>query len=198
MYLKHIISCILSQPLGLCDRCGYTRYKYIRYRSDAETCGYTRYRYIRYRDIPQTHTTDNICGYTRYRYIRYRDIPQTHTTDTAVTSDTNARLLACMIDVTAASLVCVCDNVYLMYAPLDMHDRCAADRAQILDMHDRAQILDMHDRCVADRAQIRRRDRCAADTAHTSSVAAGLYRRMPNPRCQAAPSPLAARLLPIC
>ena len=152
MYLKHIISCILSQPLGLCDRCGYTRYKYIRYRSDAETC-----------------------GYTRYRYIRYRDIPQTHTTDTAVTSDTNARLLACMIDVTAASLVCVCDNVYLMYAPLDMHDRCAADRAQI-----------------------RRRDRCAADTAHTSSVAAGLYRRMPNPRCQAAPSPLAARLLPIC
>ena len=166
MYLKHIISCILSQPLGLCDRCGYTRYKYIRYRSDAETC-----------------------GYTRYRYIRYRDIPQTHTTDTAVTSDTNARLLACMIDVTAASLVCVCDNVYLMYAPLDMHDRCAADRAQILDMHDR---------CVADRAQIRRRDRRAGDTAHTSSVAAGLYRRMPNPRCQAAPSPLAARLLPIC
>ena len=124
MYLKHIISCILSQPLGLCDRCGYTRYKYIRYRSDAETCGYTRYRYIRYRDIPQTHTTDNICGYTRYRYIRYRDIPQTHTTDTAVTSDTNARLLACMIDVTAASLVCVCDNVYLMYLPLDTHDRC--------------------------------------------------------------------------
>ena len=62
-------------------------------------------------DIPDTDTSDteamriyaDICGYTRYRYIRCREIPHTHTTDTAVTSDTNARLLTCMIDVIAAT-----------------------------------------------------------------------------------------------